>query len=94
MEHFLFQKIISDKNNQDSEDSCMTTGGPEPNAPCQFPFNYNGKLYDGCTAIDKGCDEKWSCKWCSTEVGPNRGYIRNKWGFCNADCPATTGIKF
>ena len=74
----------------------MTTRGAEPNAPCQFPFNYNGKLYDGCTAFDSQCFyiSEALCRWCPTEVGQNRSYIEGKWGFCNADCPATTGIKF
>ena len=66
----------------------MTTGGPKPNAPCQFPFNYKGKLYDGCTSIDH------TQKWCATEIGSNRSYIKEKWGNCNENCLATTGIQF
>ena len=66
----------------------MTTGGPKPNDPCQFPFHYKGKVYDGCTSIDH------TQKWCSTEIGSNHSYIKDKWGNCNENCLTTTGIKF
>ena len=35
---------------------------PNPNVPCHFPFNWNGKTYNECTM-----DDHYQ-KWCGTQV--------------------------
>ena len=75
---------INQDGNEDSEDRCMTNGGSKPNALCQFPFNYKGKLYEGCTSVDH------TQNWCATEVGSNNSYVDDKWGNCNENCLVAT----
>ena len=35
---------------------------PNPNVPCHFPFNFNGKTYNECTM------ENHDQKWCGTQA--------------------------
>ena len=49
--------------------------------PCVFPFNNNGKTYNGCT--DEGNDDVW----CAIKTNPDQGYVVEDWGFCKEDCP-------
>ena len=56
--------------------SCMTIGGPQPNKPCVFPFNFNGRIVNSCII------GKRPNSWCSIK----KNYERGEWGFCNLDC--------
>ena len=62
---------------------CLTTNSddsPVKNAPCVFPFKYNGKTHNSCTMDGE------SKLWCSTKVDQNGQYLKNQWGFCGEDC--------
>ena len=62
--------------------------GPNPNAPCIFPFKFNKVTYYQCTT--KGNAE--GNPWCSTLVhdsGRDAGIHINgagNWGNCGPDC--------
>lgn len=62
---------------------CLTTNdadSPIKNAPCVFPFKYDGKMHTSCTIDD---DNKL---WCSTKVQENGQYLKNQWGYCGNGC--------
>ena len=61
---------------------CKTTGGPYPNKRCVFPFNYNGKVYRGCTDVDNQ-----GTFWCSTKVDKDGNHVDGHWGNCESSCP-------
>ena len=71
--------------------TCNTTGGPlnwDSGWKCQFPFQYNGKVFNEC--ID-GENNGESFSWCSTKVeGENRVHVKKNWGYCSPDCSCTT----
>ena len=50
--------------------------GPDPNALCIFPFEYNGEIFNECT--DKEHDQMW----CHTS---------EDWGNCGPDCTTSSG---
>ncbi|KAG7283873.1 hypothetical protein CRUP_034060 [Coryphaenoides rupestris] len=50
-------------------------GGNSPDEPCHFPFQFQGKMYDSCTAEGRS-DNKL---WCATT---NNFDTDTKWGFC------------
>ena len=50
--------------------------GPDPNALCIFPFEYNGEIFNECT--DKEHDQMW----CHTS---------EDWGNCGPDCKTSSG---
>jgi hypothetical protein len=60
-------------------------GGPKPNAPCVFPFKFQGEVYNGCP-VDL---EDPSKRWCSTRVDANGEHITGagEFGHCGPDCP-------
>ena len=60
-------------------------GSGDPNAPCIFPFKFNGKTYNSCT-LD---NYKENRAWCSTMVDETGKHVsgRKKWGVCGPDCP-------
>ena len=47
---------------------------------CQFPYNYDGVTYTGCTSVDH------TGNWCSTSVDQNGDHIYGKWGDCGSTC--------
>ena len=49
--------------------------GPDPNALCVFPFEYNGEIFNECT--DKEHDQMW----CHTS---------EDWGNCGPDCTTSS----
>lgn len=71
--------------------TCNTTGGPtnwSDQWKCQFPFQYNGKLFNEC--IDGDIDGKWF-SWCSTKVrGENRAHVNGNWAYCSQECSCKT----
>jgi len=72
-------------NSQSAADGCKTSsGGPQIDAACVFPFIYKGKEYKECT-FEKG-DEK---PWCSTKVDGDRKHVggQQQWGYCGEQCP-------
>jgi len=55
-------------------------------APCVFPFTYQGVKHSQCTnATDSG-----GRLWCATKVDKNGFYINksDQWGYCSEDCDA------
>ena len=67
--------------------SCRTTSdSPSPNAPCSFPFKFQGKLRTGCIT-DTDPDGRL---WCSTQTDDNFQHIPGQgfWGYCQPrNCP-------
>ena len=67
--------------------SCRTTSdSPSPNAPCSFPFKFQGKLRTGCIT-DTDPDGRL---WCSTQTDDNFQHIPGQgfWGYCSPrNCP-------
>ena len=57
------------------------TGGDDEYAvsglPCVFPFEWEGKTYEGCTEDD----DSEGRPWCMTDNDDLH------WGFCNGQCP-------
>jgi len=63
---------------------CRTKNdGPEPEKPCEFPFQYKGKEYLECTTEAYG-----SKHWCGTTY-----YVTDKagWGACSSSCISAPG---
>ncbi len=48
--------------------------------PCIFPFEYDGKIYQGCSTANE------SEPWCPTEVYPNGTMNDNHYGVCDESC--------
>ena len=54
--------------------NCFTASdSKDPNAPCVFPFKYDGVTYFGCPVdlFDK------NRRWCSTQVDQNGEHVRD-----------------
>merc|ERR1712066_366954 len=71
---------------------CYTTGGPDPNKECIFPFRFKGVTYYSCTIADNADGD--TSAWCSTKVdrSGNAVYGVGKWGKCESKCqPRNTG---
>lgn len=62
-----------------------TLSGNDHNAPCVFPFYYDGKNYTSCTYKD--C--KHNLPWCATTNNYDRD---KKWGHCQTDKDVTDCI--
>ena len=67
-------------------EECRTKGGPVPNVPCVFPFNYEGTKYTECTTIENS-----NVPSCSTEVDTNGIHVESKYGSCSRGCPGGPG---
>ena len=71
--------------------TCNTTGGPSDwndQWKCQFPFQYNGKIFNEC--IDGENNGKWF-SWCSTKVlGEDRVHVNGNWAYCSQECSCKT----
>ena len=67
--------------------NCSTVSGPNPNAFCIFPFEFNGIAYHQCTTA--GNDEGDINPWCSTLVDGSGEHVGegDNWGNCGPDCP-------
>jgi len=66
---------------QQPSPTCTTSGGPKPEQPCVFPFNYNEVTYNSCTTEGNILGQAW----CSTMVDDNGDTVSGNWG----DCPDT-----
>ena len=69
---------------------CLTKGGEDPGAQCQFPWFYskNGMNYTGCANPHN--DPKGN--WCPTELDGNGEMMEpGKWGYCSHNCPKHQG---
>ena len=75
---YNFSEILHNSRNCTlSDTNCTTMSGPDPNALCIFPFEYNGEIFNECT--DKEHDQMW----CHTS---------EDWGNCGPDCTFSSGI--
>merc|ERR1712055_820870 len=61
-----------------SPSKCMTTSGAVSGAECQFPFVFQGQVYNSCTTAGG-----FSQPWCSTGSNAYR-----QWGYCASSCTA------
>ena len=61
--------------------SCKVEGGPNNGQSCVFPFDYNGRTYDGC-AFDPTRDV---APWCLN-------ILRNRY-FCSSSCPLDSTVS-
>ena len=64
------------------DDGCYTLDANNKsleNAPCIFPFNYEGEKFEGCTDLKND-----GLFWCASEV--NEDGTMTKWGNCNMKC--------
>ena len=62
---------------------CITTGGPDANKTCIFPFTYKGKIYTNCT-LD---GDSSGGSWCSTLVDESGNHVGGQhWGTCGTNC--------
>ena len=62
---------------------CFTTGGPDVNKSCIFPFKHKGKIYNNCT-LDGDAS---GGAWCSTSVDKDGIHIGGShWGTCGQNC--------
>jgi len=59
-----------------SSSKCMTTSGAVSGAECQFPFVFQGQVYNSCTTAGG-----FSQPWCSTGTNTYR-----QWGYCDSTC--------
>ena len=66
-----------------SED-CTTTQGLQ--LQCQFPFEYNFKIYKSCTKVENNGTD-----WCATDYYNTTLEARN-WGNCSKSCPTEDSI--
>ena len=64
--------------------------GPNPNADCVFPFEFNGVIYKSCKH-----DLSDNTRWCSTKVDANGTHISNEdnWGNCDENCSKGCHVK-
>jgi len=60
---------------------CRTVSGPVKDAPCLFPFTYQGEEYHECSTADYG-----GKLWCSTQTDQDGNYVAGKWGVCGDSC--------
>ena len=89
---FLESNMALTKAESTNDDSskkpvCITESGASPNAPCIFPFRYNGVIHNSCIWEDAQYTEHKP--WCSTLVDKAGHHVRrqSKWGNCGPDCP-------
>jgi len=61
-----------------SPSKCITTSGAVSGAECQFPFVFQGQVYNSCTTAGG-----FSQPWCSTGSNAYR-----QWGYCASSCTA------
>ena len=72
---------------------CVTFGGPVNNQPCQFPFVWEGKVYDRCTIRGKDGKRDPKKAWCSTKKGFSDHTEESKtWGLCDKKCAHHEGF--
>jgi subtilisin family serine protease len=67
---------------------CITNGGLDNNAPCQFPFEYKGRVYWSCITLD----DPDGSPWCSTKTkydyrSKEYVHLTGHWGHCSSTCP-------
>ena len=77
---YVFTAKFSERPSQ-----CLTTweeGVQERGVLCVFPFEWQGKIYTGCTT-DSDPDQR---RWCSTKVNSTGSHTTGKWGYCSANC--------
>merc|ERR1711868_101710 len=67
---------------------CWTKSGAMINAPCIFPFIYQGVTYTSCTTAGR-----FSEPWCSTATDTNGNHIIGYWGNCGSGCPVSTAAS-
>ncbi|XP_006000312.1 72 kDa type IV collagenase [Latimeria chalumnae] len=86
---FLWCSTTYDYDNEGKYGFCphellFTLGGNSEGQPCKFPYNFQGKSYDGCTT--EGRNDGY--RWCST----TEDYDRDKqYGFCPETAMSTVG---
>merc|ERR1711953_440050 len=61
---------------------CLTTSGAVSGAECQFPFVFQGQVYNSCTTAGG-----FSQPWCSTGTNIFGFHINSEWGNCGSSCP-------
>merc|ERR1719432_713143 len=66
-----------------SPSKCITTSGAVSGAECQFPFVFQGQVYNSCTTAGG-----FSQPWCSTGSNAYR-----QWGYCASSCTAAAESK-
>eukprot|EP00090_Calanus_glacialis_P046233 TRINITY_DN8972_c0_g1_i2.p1 TRINITY_DN8972_c0_g1~~TRINITY_DN8972_c0_g1_i2.p1 ORF type:complete len:361 (-),score=56.12 TRINITY_DN8972_c0_g1_i2:88-1170(-) len=59
---------------------CLTKDGPVTNAPCKFPFIFEGREHTYCTK------QEWDNLWCATDTDTEGHFIDGQWGECGPDC--------
>ena len=62
---------------------CMTSGGPDDNTKCKFPFIYKNVMFTKCTLVS----HNEFTYWCATQTNSTHHFQNKKWGNCSKDCP-------
>jgi len=78
----------NNNNNNNNYGDCYTTGGPDRNKQCIFPFIHGGVKYHDCTRESHPQGELW----CSTRVRSDGTHIAGQghFGTCSGLCYGTT----
>eukprot|EP00095_Tigriopus_kingsejongensis_P002459 maker-scaffold1402_size43054-snap-gene-0.7 protein:Tk02459 transcript:maker-scaffold1402_size43054-snap-gene-0.7-mRNA-1 annotation:"hemolymph proteinase 24" len=79
---FLTKIRSEPSNDRDQEGSCIAVTEDNSEEVCVFPFQYNGKVYNGCTA--EGDPE--GHPWCSLRTDEDGVHISGNWGHCTDNC--------
>ena len=69
------------------DSGCVTTSGPQQNAPCVFPFTKDGVWFPACVNYDNGHLNNMDEYWCPTKINDDGSFIKDQWGLCSEHCP-------
>jgi hypothetical protein len=60
---------------------CKTVGGKRCVFPFTYTFGFQTQTFLECATVNS-----YGKHWCATETGLQGGFIKNKWGYCDAFC--------